>query len=232
VYHSIGAPEHCVMPIYQTVIDVLLGEDRLEEIFQIGGEPRPVPVYTMAHNGRDVVVANPGVGAPFAAAILEVLIALGCRKFVACGGAGVLKPELARGTIIIPSSAVRDEGTSYHYCPPSKVIDLDSDVVKTLESVLRRHGEHYDVGKTWTTDAFFRETRSRVAERKAEGCLTVDMECSALAAVAKFRGVIFGQYLVAADDVSGEDWDRRRTDNEVSLKERSFWLAVEACLEL
>jgi uridine phosphorylase len=232
LYHDINPPERCVMPIYRSLVEKLRSEGRLELIYQFRGDPPPDSVYVLAHDGRQVAVANPGIGAPYAAAVFEVLIALGCRKFVACGSAGVLKPELERGTIVIPKSAIRDEGTSYHYCPPSRAIDIDPSVVSRLESVLRKHDVRHEIGRTWTTDAFFRETRRKVAERKAEGCLTVDMECSAFAAVAKFRGVTFGQYLVAGDDVSGEEWDRRHVDDKVPLQERVFWLSVEACLSL
>jgi uridine phosphorylase len=186
----------------------------------------------LGYDGRQVVVANPGIGAPFAAAVFEVLIALGCRKFVACGSAGVLKQDLERGAIVIPSSPFRDEGTSYHYRPPSRVIDIDQSVVSRPESVPRKHHVRYEVGRTWTIDAFFRETIGKIAERKAEGCLTVQMECPALVAVARFRGVASGQYLVAGDGVSGEEWHRRYLDDKVPLQEKVLWLSVEACLSL
>ena len=78
----------------------------------------PMPVYRMTHEGHDVAVAHPGLCAPFAAAVLEELIAFGGRKFVACGSAGVLGSDLAKGTVVVPSGAVRDEGTSYHYVAP------------------------------------------------------------------------------------------------------------------
>ncbi len=75
------------------------------------------PIYEIDHDGRRLVVMHPGVGAPLAAGFLEELIARGCRTFVACGGAGVLVPDVALGHVIVPTSAVRDEGTSYHYLP-------------------------------------------------------------------------------------------------------------------
>ncbi len=230
LYPDINPPEYCVMPIYPSLIAKLRNEGRLKLIFQFRGDPPPDSVYVVGYGGRQVAVANPGIGAPYAAAVLEVLIALGCRKFVACGSAGVLKPELERGAIVIPSSAIRDEGTSYHYCPPSRAIDIDPSVVSKLESILRKHDARYEVGRTWTTDAFFRETKAKIEERKQAGCIVVEMECSALAAVAKFRGVTFGQYLVAGDDVSGEEWDRRQIEDKVPVQEKVFWLSVEACL--
>lgn len=133
---------------------------------------------------------------------------------------------------MLPSAAVRDEGTSYHYYPPSRSIEVEPGVVRKLESVLQRHNVRYEVGKTWTTDAIYRETPGKIDARRSEGCITVEMECAAFLAVAKFRGVTFGQYFVAGDDVSGDEWDPRRGGEGLPIQERVFWLSVEACLSL
>jgi len=227
-----GMPEHCVLPMYNQVIDSLHGQSRLSHVTDMGSSMGPLPVFRIEHQGQAVAVAHPGLGAPFVAACLEELIALGCRRFVACGGAGVLDNTLARGTVVIPDAAVRDEGASYHYLPPGRQVEVDPAVVSIEESVLKSHGIPYRIGKTWTTDAIYRETRSRIARRKAEGCLTVEMECSAFLAVAKFRGVRFGQLLATGDDVSGNEWNPRRSSEHQSLPEMLFWLSVEACLRL
>jgi uridine phosphorylase len=87
-------------------------------------------------------------------------------------------------------------------------------------------------GKTWTTDALYRETAAKVTRRRDEGCLTVEMEAAALFAVARFRGVPLAQVLYGGDDVSGAEWDSRHWDKSTSVRERVFWLAAEACLEL
>lgn len=225
-------PEHCVMPIYGSLLEKLEADGRLERVSELYTSLVPIEVYKLEFEGKYVTVAHPGVGAPFAAAIMEELIALGCRKFVACGSAGVLKSELQRGAIVIPSSAVRDEGTSYHYLAPSREIEADPEVVQRLEAVVQKHHVNYEIGKTWTTDAFFRETKGKVSKRKLEGCIAVEMECSAFLAVARFRDVVFGQYLAAGDDVSGEEWAPRYVDDRLSIQEKIFWLSVEACLGL
>lgn len=227
-----GMPERCVLPIYQTVIDGLLREDRLVHVQDLPTAMGPLPVYRLAHEGTDVAVAHPGVGAPLAAAVLEELVAWGSRVFVACGSAGVLDPALARGTVVVPDAAVRDEGTSYHYLPPGREIAADADVVAAIRGVLDDHEVAYRVGKTWTTDGLFRETPKRIAKRRAEGCLTVEMECAALLAVAAFRQVRFGQLLATGDDVSGEVWDARRSPEHRSFPERLFGWSVEACTRL
>ena len=227
-----GISERCVLPIYHTVIEGLRTRNLLTHITNIGTSMGPMPVYRMTHEGAEVVVAHPGLCAPFAAAVLEELIAFGCRKFIACGSAGVLDCTLAKGTVVVPNRAVRDEGTSYHYVPPDREIGTDPAIVAVIESVLKAHGVKYQVGKTWTTDAIYRETKNRIAKRTAEGCLTVEMECAAFLAVAAFRRVHFGQLLATGDDVSGDEWDPRQTEEHKSFPERLFWLSVEACIKL
>ena len=234
VIKPIDIPERCVLPIYKTVMDRLGAASRLIHVTDIWTALGPMPVYTLRHGDEAVTIAHPGVGAPLAAGVMEELIALGCRKFLACGSAGVLDRSLAAGTVVVPSAAVRDEGTSYHYVKPARDISTDPEVVKTIEEVLQRRGVTYRVGKTWTTDAFYRETPKRIATRRTEGCLTVEMECSALLAVAQFRNVSFGQLLATGDDVSGDVWDPRQRDvaEHVSFADKLFWLAVDVCAAL
>jgi uridine phosphorylase len=103
-------------------------------------------------------------------------------------------------------------------------------MVAAIEERLKAHKIPYDKGKTWTTDGPYRETKGKILKRRQEGCLTVEMEAAALFAVGKFRGVAVGQLLYGGDDVSGEVWDPRRGQSRVSVREKLFWLAVEACL--
>jgi len=228
-------PEACVMIFYASVINKLRDEGVLKKVYELapyGVTILPVDVFVAETLFGKVSVIFPGIGAPLASALMEELIALGCRKFVACGSGGVLKQELKRGTVIIPSSAVRDEGTSYHYLPPSRTVEMSPEVVVKLAAVLKKHHINYEIGKTWTNDAFYRETRKKIAKRKAENCLIVEMECSALLAVAQHRNVPFGQYLGAGDDVSGDEWDPRIVNDKMPFTEKLFWLSVEACLSL
>jgi uridine phosphorylase len=189
------------------------------------------PVYELDWEGRRLALAHPGVGAPLAAGMLEEIIALGCRKFVACGGAGVLVPEVAVGHLVVPTAAVRDEGTSYHYAPPSRTVAADPGAVAAIEAVLTERGLPYLTALTWTTDAIYRETPARIARRRAEGCVTVEMEAATFFAVARFRGVPFGQILYGGDDLSGEAWDSRSWTRH-AIRSTLFELAAAACLRL
>jgi uridine phosphorylase len=134
--------------------------------------------------------------------------------------------------VVVPDRAVRDEGTSCHYLPPSRTVTASPDAVAAIERTLARSGVAFRRATTWTTDGVYRETPARIARRRAEGCATVEMEAAAFFAVARFRGKPLGQLLYAGDDLSGEAWDHRGWQGHTSGRERLFWLAVEAVLEM
>jgi uridine phosphorylase len=232
VIAPVDIAERCVICFFQEVFERLKGTGAVREVACLRSEIGPHPVYELERDGRRLAMFHPGVGAPLAAAMLEESIALGCRKFIACGGAGVLDRSIAMGHLVVPTSAVRDEGTSYHYLPPGREVAPSPEGLAAIEAVLTRNGASYLRGKTWTTDALYRETPEKVRRRRDEGCLTVEMEASALFAVARFRGVTLAQILYGGDDVSGGEWDSRHWDKSVSVRERVFWLAADACLAI
>jgi uridine phosphorylase len=226
-------PEHCVLCFFQNVIEQLADEGLAREIKSYPNESGRRCYYALDCGlDRPVALTHPGVGAPAAAASLEVSIALGARKFIACGGAGVLDRGIAVGHLIVPTAAIRDEGTSYHYLPAGREVAPTPEAVQAIETVLQRHNVDYLTAKTWTTDAVYRETPSKMALRRSEGCLTVEMEAAAFFAVAQFRGVPFGQILYGGDNLDADQWDRRDWMNRHSVRARLVFLAAEACLEM
>ncbi len=225
-------PEGCVICFFREVVERVVAAHRARVIAENRWEDGPHPLYEIHHNGRRLAILQPGCGAPLAAALLEKTIALGCRKFIACGGCGVLQKGIPLGKLIVVSSAVRDEGVSYHYLPPGREVEAHPRALEALERVLRRRRVPYQVGKTWTTDAPYRETANKVAMRREEGCLVVEMEAAGMMAVARFQGVIFRQVLYAGDDLSGEEWDSRGWQSRSDVRWSLFWLSAEACLEL
>lgn len=232
IIQKIDIPENVVICFFNDVIERLKNEGKLKLITNLKSEIGLHPIYEIQCDGRKLAVFHPGIGAPLSAGMMEEVIALGGEKFIACGGAGVLDKTIAVGHIIVPISAIRDEGTSYHYLPPSREVQVNPKAVEAIKQVLQKHKCKYLLAKTWTTDAMFRETFNKVNQRKAEGCLTVEMECSAFCAVAEFRGVVFGQILYGGDDVSCEEWDSRCWTDRTDIREAVFQFAVEACLSL
>jgi uridine phosphorylase len=225
-------PEVCVITFFREVIDKVVAERQAKIAVDNHWEDGPHPIYEIEQGGKRVAFFHPGVGAAIAAGLLEEAIAFGCRKFIVVGGAGALEKGLEVGKLILVTAAVRDEGVSYHYLPPSRAVTAHPAGVQALETVLQHRGVPYHKAKTWTTDAPYRETPAMITARRAEGCFAVEMEAAALMAVAQFRGVVLGQCLYAGDDLSGEEWDGRGWQSRADVRYNLFWLAVEACLGL
>ncbi len=191
-----------------------------------------VPVRTVDWKGTRVGIAQGGVGAPLAAGWLEELVALGARRVVVAGGAGTLVPGLTLGHVVVPTAAVRDEGTSHHYLAAARTVEPTPAAMAAITRTLEREGVPYITGLTWTTDAFYRETRAKVERRVAEGCLTVEMEAAALFAVARFRHVELAQMLYAGDDLSGEAWDHRGWQGHTTGRDLLLRLACDAAVAI
>ncbi len=226
---ALEAPEHAVACFFWEVIDDV--SPRAKVIARFNWEDAEHAVYEIEFEGRRLAVFHPGVGGPLAAGLLEEVITLGCRKIIACGGAGALDPSIVAGHVVVPTAAVRDEGTSYHYLPPGREVRPSPEAVTAIESALREADVEYVTGRTWTTDAPYRETAEKIRRRREEGCLTVEMEAASFFAVAQFRDIVFGQLLYGGDDLSGEEWDQREWRTH-EVRERLFRLAAKACLRL
>ena len=225
-------PEHCVITFFKEVIDKVLAEHGAKIAVENRWEDGEHCIYEISYQGRRLAFFHPGVGAPISAGLLEEAIAFGCRKFIACGGCGVLERDMAVGHLVVVSAAVREEGVSYHYLPPAREVTANPNALNALVKTLDERGLPYRVGKTWTTDAPYRETANKIARRREEGCLTVEMESAALIAVAQFRNAIFGQVLYGGDDLSGAEWDSRQWTSRSDIRESLFWLCADACLTL
>ncbi len=155
---------------------------------------------------NEYLILNPCEGAPVSAIMLEMAIASGVKSVVAFGTTGSLDGSTLPHNIIVPTAAVREEGVSYHYLPESDEVEQDNKCVKILQEEIVKHGLEYITGKTWTTDGYFRETKNKVAEMKSRGCVCVEMECSAMIAICKFRNIPFVQFLMSYDNLE-KDYD-------------------------
>ena len=224
--------ERAVISFFKDAIEKVVAEYPHKIVTHLSMEAITIPVYELDYKGSKIVLVQAIVGAPLAAAHIEELTAIGCKKYIACGGCGVLQKDIAVGHLIIPATAVRDEGTSYHYAPPSREIAMDERAVHVIEEIMKERNAPYIKAKTWTTDAFYRETPAKIQLRKEEGCVTVEMEASAFIAAAAYNGVDFGQILYAGDSLAGEEWDSRMWKSRVDIREAVLKLAFDACLRL
>ena len=190
------------------------------------------PIYEVAYQGKRFAFCKARLGAPASVGVFEEVIAMGAKRIILLGNCGVLDKSIADCGIIIPTRAIRDEGTSYHYAPAADYIDVNNRYIPEFVEVLEKCGYPYVKGITWTTDAFYRETPAKVAARKAMGAVCVEMVCAAMQALCNFRGVEFFQYFYAGDNLDHESWDPRSLSGHARLsdKEKIALLAFElAC---
>lgn len=223
-------PKLAVFPFLGREVDDFAVANNCPVIGEFLSATKVYPIYRMTYQGREVCLCQAPVGSAAAAQLLDWLIACGAEKIISAGSCGVLVP-MEENRFLIPTEALRCEGASYHYLPPSRTVTADPEGVAAIERAFRKNGVRYAHCKTWSTDGFFRETREMVAYRREEGYSVVEMECSALMAVAQFRGVKFGQFLYTADTLAdAELYDER--DWGASSVSRAMRLCLDAVIEL
>lgn len=192
------------------------------------------PIYKAAVDGTELAFMMAPVGAALCVGVFEEAFASGVETVVLFGNCGVLDKGIRDCSIIVPTSAMRDEGTSWHYAPPADEIPVNTALAPLFRELLTAEGVTYTEGKCWTTDAFYRETPEKVARRKAQGCVCVDMECSAMAALAQFRQKQVLQFFYAGDNLDAEAWDQRSLSKFSLLqeKDRGAQLAISMALRI
>lgn len=163
------------------------------------------PIY--CYKGTSIGIVKTDIGATITGGLIEEIgYVFSCTKFILFGTCGSLDKTITEGKIIVPTACYRDEGFSYHYKKPSEYIEMKNypKVVQFLEQC----NVAYVLGKSWTTDAFYRETRSNMEKRKNEGCITVEMELSACEAVCQFYGFDLYAFLYRADNLDSSVWEK------------------------
>ena len=187
------------------------------------------PIYEVTYKGKRFAFYKARLGAPACVGCFEDVIPMGVKRIILLGNCGVLDSNIKDCGIIIPTKAIRDEGTSYHYAPAADYINVNKKYVDEFVAVLEELGYPYVRGITWSTDAFYRETRAKVEARKKMGAVCVEMECAAMQAMCDFRGVEFFQFLYAGDNLDHSNWDPRSLSGEARLdeKEKIALLAFE-----
>ncbi len=176
--------------------------------------------------GRDIVLYESHFGASAAGMLMESLIASGVRKVFMFGQAGAVSRTCQIGHIVIPAWGLREEGTSYHYLGPEETCRPSHEAYQELKAILSSCPAGVLEGGVWTIDAPFRETRDKVEAYAAQGVLAVEMEFTALAAIAAHRKVEFAAVLVITDELYGEAWVSGFTEQRVQAAEESVAAAL------
>ena len=196
-------PESIIFCYEGNLLERIANIENVERVHGVGGA-----FYLLTETGNRVAVSgNNGIGAPGVSMLLEILIELGVKRFINVGIAGGLQKTSRVGDVVVCTSAIRDEGVSYHYLKDASVPALPSEnLTAALRQTLERDGVRYTEGPTWTTDAFFRETVGEIQHYQQEGVITVEMEAAALFAISSLRDVEMASGFVISDLMADLVW--------------------------
>lgn len=173
---------------------------------------------TVRFDGREAGVVGRTIGGPYAVLIAEQMLASGVEVVVGLTSAGRVSSRLPLPSLVVPTRALRDEGTSFHYLPPSRFVDAPAQIGDALESFLEETGLPVHRGPVWTTDAPYRETAEQLRRHADAGLLAVEMQAASLFALAQTRGAHIGvvAHVTNAVDHDGRDFDKG--DDALSLR--------------
>lgn len=191
-------------------------------------------VYILKYKEHEITFFMAGIAGPMISADIEELHAQGVNKFIIFGNCGVLDSNIEDCSIIIPTKAFRDEGTSYHYIEPSDTIELSDKYTDYFIDILDKYNFNYVKGYTWTTDAFYRETKDKIKYFKEKGALCVEMEGAAIAAVCQRLNLDYFTFYYAGDNLDSVEWDERSLSGLVNIdkKKKVMTLALELSLDM
>jgi uridine phosphorylase len=161
------------------------------------------------------------IGGPYAVLIAEQLAAAGARLIIGLTSAGRVSPELPLPCLLVVTSAIRDEGTSYHYLPPGREVECPTPVAPLLEKELLETGWTVRAGKVWTTDAPYRETKQQLLGWANEGVLAVEMQAASLFAFGAARGAAVAVVAMVSNavDHDGQQFDTGSQEDGLRILE-------------
>lgn len=192
------------------------------------------PVYIVKYKDIKITLFLAGVSGPWITVDIEELSVNGIDTFIIFGNCGVLKKDIEDYAIIIPNKAFRDEGISYHYLPDSESIELNKKYTQLFKVVLTENEYDYVEGATWTTDGFYRETRSKMELFQEKGAICVEMEGACIAAVCEYKKLDYFTFYYAGDNLDAVEWDKRSLSPLVNFekKTRMPFLAFELAYKI
>jgi uridine phosphorylase len=183
-------------------------------------------MHTGAFNNVEIVATMNFVGSPAAAMVFEELIACGARKTFVVGTSGGIQPFLKPGDIVVATEAVCDEGTMCQYFSNKRRLTTSSILKRRLIEILNKNSVSHHDGAVLTTDGVYRETRGKLARFREMGVLAVNMETSALYAVAKHRGVEIASAQVISDLLTDSGWQPAFVEKQVLSNTETLLRAV------
>ena len=225
-----GMPEIAIACYSHVLFNKIIEKYQGEVIGELDYTDTVKKIYRIEYKGNKYAIFMMSVGAPAAATCIEDIHAIGCNKFIVFGNCGVLDKNIEDLAIIIPTNAIRDEGLSSHYLEYNKTIKLNEKYGSLLKDILNQKNYSFIEGTTWTTDAFYRETKDKVADMKSLGVICVEMEAAALQAVCDFRNIDLITFFYAADNLDSDYWNKRSLLGKEKINDKI--LVMDLALEL
>ena len=145
-------------------------------------------LYNFQYDGIEFGVVGCAVGASFAVLVAEEMFASGCELLISITSAGQITKIAEPPYFFLIEKALRDEGTSYHYLPPSNYAEMNQAIRNELRQAFKLFEASMHYGASWTTDGPFRETKTAICFAESEGILGVEMEAAALYGFAQAKG--------------------------------------------
>jgi uridine phosphorylase len=201
---AIKIPQRLLMTYQRSAFECAKNLINGESVEWIYGESQPFCVGRFSK--VEIGVGRFWIGAPAAAFTFEEAVECGARTIFEVGLSGGLQTFLQPGDIVVVTEAIRDEGTSPHYLPPEVRVEASAQLRDELIKQLNERKTRRFVGPVWSTDGVYRETRSKFRKFKDNGVLAVDMETSAIFAVAKYRNVEAASAQVISDVLTETGW--------------------------
>ncbi len=182
---KISVPPICVLDFDGDLTDWLLKS----------GLTRPHPGWACFHttmhtfqiDGLECGLIARTIGGPYAVLVAEQLCVSGAQVILGLTLAGRVSPSLPLPSLVVATSAIRDEGTSYHYLPAADVVAAPVELAETRYRGLQGLSLPVSRGLVWTTDAPYRETTEQLKENSTLGALAVEMQAASLFAFASAR---------------------------------------------
>ncbi len=224
-------PKTAIVCFKKELIDIVKDKKEFEEYSEINVCGEKIKIYETQIDKEKIVLYRTLIGGPATTSMMEELHARGVENFIFFGSCGELVSDMKKGAFIIPTEAYRDEGTSYHYMPVSDFVKVKT--ATHLEEIFKKKNINYELAKTWTTDALYKETKNKVKKRIESGCKVVEMECASIMAVANSRNINAYQFLYSDDTLAGGIWNIRalKEDKRFILKE-CLKIATEIAKEI
>lgn len=211
----LGEQQHicdvCLCTFSNVIFNEVIKTYPCKKIAAINAANGTKEIYAFMLGDKTVAINLMSIGSTLASNdVIEINWLIGASKFIMFGSAGNLNRAATDGKYLIPTEAYRDEGMSYHYAPPADYIKIkNADKLATIFDEIKAP---YVTGRVWTTDAFYRETRSQVTKRQNEGCLAVEMEVAGVQAVCDFHGFELFDFLVTGDVLDAPAWECSKLD--------------------